>query len=801
MRRWRPQNPVTAAFVAAVLVLLTASLLILSHRIQATLATLSVATDQAIEIGDEIQMDLSGEVAAIVGFQATQEDQYRETYETQRAAIDMRLRRLEKVCAPMGAAVRGRFEELQSAIGAWHRSVASGELITRKLPPGDFRRIVFDRFSVMKRAQGDTNAFNRSVFQYQSTERARMQRLAYLFMALAVIFGPLALFALVLMIHVLRGLSTSTSHLERRAREEEALRRVGHSLTGGLTVDDVLRRITDAIVFSGQAEDVWIETVDMRRNEARCVAASGGRAPVKGARCAYEGSLAQAVLRDGQPRIIQTSDLAGQPDSIFRDLIRRYANRSAMVIPLAADNHPLGAMCLVCRAGGAFTAADAATARTLADMASIALQRAMTVEHLQKMEDEERLLVEISASLASSLDYRGTLKTVAKLVVSHMADWCFIHLIERGRVYHAEIACADPSKSDTARRLYDKHRARPDLPISVEHAIRTGQTDFLPEFTDERLRDYSVDEEHFELLRQLDLKSAVIVPLTVADETIGALLFLAAGSRRYDDDDVKRATNIGRRAALAIHNAQLYAVANEAIHLREGVLRTVAHDLRNPLNTILLSAKILAEPALPYERHQKLLQSITGASARMNRLIDDLLTIGRVQANQGLPLDLHRENPADIVEQAGEIMRPQALAKSVALEWHTTALDGVTVIVDRARILQVLTNLVDNSLKFTPAGGRISVSCEPSDRGVRFAVKDTGRGIDPEHLERIFDPFWQAVETAHLGAGLGLAIAKAVIEQHHGRIWVESRPGSGTTVSFTLPVAGVDEELLSQTAA
>jgi signal transduction histidine kinase len=142
-----------------------------------------------------------------------------------------------------------------------------------------------------------------------------------------------------------------------------------------------------------------------------------------------------------------------------------------------------------------------------------------------------------------------------------------------------------------------------------------------------------------------------------------------------------------------------------------------------------------------------------------------------------------------------------AVAKSVTLKSGATTPALPAIIVDRARILQVLTNLVDNAFKFTPRGGDISVSCEGRDREVKFAVKDTGSGIRPEHLERIFDPFWQARETAHRGAGLGLAIAKAIIEQHQGRIWVESSSGSGTTVSFTLPVAEVEAERLGRSAA
>src|SRR5262249_16713805 len=158
-----------------------------------------------------------------------------ETYDEERTHIDARVKRLEQISPSLGPDVRVRFEELRSALDAWHRHAAAAELSTRALPPGGFRSQVFDRFSVMKLPRDRTNLFNRTVLNLQSTERARVQRMAYLFIALAAILGPLALFALMLMTHVLRRLGVTTSFLETHAREEEALRRVGQSLTGGLT--------------------------------------------------------------------------------------------------------------------------------------------------------------------------------------------------------------------------------------------------------------------------------------------------------------------------------------------------------------------------------------------------------------------------------------------------------------------------------------------------------------------------------------------------------------------------------------
>jgi signal transduction histidine kinase len=108
---------------------------------------------------------------------------------------------------------------------------------------------------------------------------------------------------------------------------------------------------------------------------------------------------------------------------------------------------------------------------------------------------------------------------------------------------------------------------------------------------------------------------------------------------------------------------------------------------------------------------------------------------------------------------------------------------------DRDRIFQVLINLLDNAIKFTPKGGKVILSCEARVGEVQFAVKDTGPGINPKDLHKIFDPFWQAKPGAHFGSGLGLAIARALVEQHNGRIWAESMPGGGTTVFFTIPQA------------
>jgi signal transduction histidine kinase len=204
--------------------------------------------------------------------------------------------------------------------------------------------------------------------------------------------------------------------------------------------------------------------------------------------------------------------------------------------------------------------------------------------------------------------------------------------------------------------------------------------------------------------------------------------------------------------------------------------------------------------SLPEAKRLSMLEIINRAAMRMRRLIDDLLAVARLREGQPFPLQVQRENPADITNEACELFAAQARTKSIRLECvkprQLAMIKG-----DRHRLLQVLSNLLDNAIKFTPEGGSITVTCEPYRQSVRFEVKDTGPGIEQQHLSRIFDLFWQAKPTAHMGAGFGLSIAKAIVEQHGGRIWAESTPGIGTKFVFTVPQAGSHEEQLDRELA
>jgi signal transduction histidine kinase len=233
----------------------------------------------------------------------------------------------------------------------------------------------------------------------------------------------------------------------------------------------------------------------------------------------------------------------------------------------------------------------------------------------------------------------------------------------------------------------------------------------------------------------------------------------------------------------ALHDA--YRAAQRATDARDHVLGVVAHDLRNPLASIVLAVKVVQPTAT--NGPARALVSMERAVQRMNRLIADLLDVTSIES-EGLSLELAHEPTRRVVLDALEA--PRSLAEQSGVELRLEMPETLPdVWADRHRLLQILDNLIGNALKFTGRGGTITVSVTPnaSSSEVLFAVKDTGAGIQASDLAHVFDRFWQAAKAERHGAGLGLAIVKGLVEAHGGRVRIESASGTGTTVFFTIP--------------
>ena len=222
-----------------------------------------------------------------------------------------------------------------------------------------------------------------------------------------------------------------------------------------------------------------------------------------------------------------------------------------------------------------------------------------------------------------------------------------------------------------------------------------------------------------------------------------------------------------------------------AIRSRDEVLAVVAHDLRNPVHTILMSAAVAELPTISASERDKQLGVIRRTARAMDRLIRDLLDVTQIEMGQ---LAIHPQPIAieGVIDEIIAVFAPRAAAAGLRLIGDVGS-NLPEVSADRERITQVLNNLVGNSLKFTPEGGAVTISAHARNGGIEVAVADTGNGIPPGQLPDLFRRYWQADRGAHRGVGLGLAIVHGIVEAHGGKIDVESTVGKGTTFRFTLP--------------
>jgi signal transduction histidine kinase/FixJ family two-component response regulator len=396
-------------------------------------------------------------------------------------------------------------------------------------------------------------------------------------------------------------------------------------------------------------------------------------------------------------------------------------------------------------------------------------------------------LAEASRVLGASLDTETTLAMLPRLAVPRLADYCVVDLMGRDEPRHrAGAAHADP---DLEEVLVDGAPlwagAIPDAHPMVRQ-LTDGQFVLLEPVDPQALEEGATAEE-LRALHRLKPASLITVPLVLSGRLAGTLsLVMSHSGRGFDADDLALAEELVRRAASAQENARLFHDAQQATRARDQMLGVVAHDLRNPLSTIRLAAELLLE-LVPDATHRKHLATLHRSALRMNELIQDLMEVSRIESG-ALNLVTRPEPVSTLLAEAGSMLGPLAQAHALVLE--TRVDEGVsTVLGDSRRLLQVISNLAGNAIKFTPEGGRIELRASLVGGEVRFAVTDTGPGIPPEQLPHVFGRFWQANRGDRRGIGLGLSIARGIVEAHGGRIWVESDLGEGSTFYFTVPVA------------
>jgi PAS domain S-box-containing protein len=412
------------------------------------------------------------------------------------------------------------------------------------------------------------------------------------------------------------------------------------------------------------------------------------------------------------------------------------------------------------------------------------------LEHASK---RDAFLAQATSALASSLNYRETLKIVAAIAVPSIADWCAIDVLnDDGTLARIAMAHANPEKVKLAETLRDRYED-PASPTSPQSVIRSRKAIFFPDVTDDMLVESAKgDTERLQMIRGLGLVSLLIVPMVSHDRALGSLILATADSgAHYAEEDLRLAEEIAARTALSIENAQAYQQLETANRLKEEFLATLSHELRTPLNAITGYARMLKSGAISEEKKPHALDVMDRNAASLTQIVEDVLDVSRIISGKSR-LEVEPVDLGKLLRNAIASVMPAIDAKSLQVQTKIAS-DVGQVLADPDRLQQVVWNLLSNAVKFTPRGGRILVGLEQVDSHVDIVVSDTGIGIRPDFLPHIFERFRQAEAgptRRHGGLGLGLAIARHLVEMHGGGITATSEgDGKGAEFRVTLPVA------------
>ncbi|MGE0868367.1 MAG: PAS domain S-box protein [Kofleriaceae bacterium] len=399
-------------------------------------------------------------------------------------------------------------------------------------------------------------------------------------------------------------------------------------------------------------------------------------------------------------------------------------------------------------------------------------------------------LARATEEIAAAADYRDALRRVANLACPRLADWASVSILDRatGRLQQLAVAHADPAKVEFARDLARRYPADPNAPNGAPKVIRTGRSELYPEIPTALLEAAAMDAEHLELIRALDLRSAMIVPLRGRADVFGAITFVFSGAnRRFTEEDVELAEELANRVSLLIERRHLEEQAELANRMKDEFLATISHELRTPLQAILGYAGMLERKAST-DPDRAIAVILRNAQAQA-RLIEDMLDMSRILSGK-LRLTITRADVAAAITAAVDAIRPSASARNQQL-FVSVDPDLGFVLGDVERIQQVVWNLLSNAVKFTPKGGSITLRSSRTGPRLSIIVADTGRGIEPEHVATIFERFRQVDSSStrsETGLGLGLAIVKYLVEAHGGAVMVESGGrDQGATFTVTLP--------------
>jgi PAS domain S-box-containing protein len=437
-------------------------------------------------------------------------------------------------------------------------------------------------------------------------------------------------------------------------------------------------------------------------------------------------------------------------------------SQAVACLPMVVNGQTLGGIGISFPQPRPFDDAEREFIQAFAGLASQAIQRALAFEREQTAVRRVTYLAEVSKVLGSSLEYETTLANIAQLAVPTIADWCRIDLVdETGTARLVTVAHVDPQKAAWVYSLEDRYPPDPASPRGLYQVIRTGQSEYISEITDEMLAAAVPDEERFRMMKELGYRSVMIVPLTVRGRTIGAVTYITTDSGRlFNRDDLTLAEEVAQRGAVAVDNARLFRQARELAAVEER--QRLARDLHDAVSQTLFSANIIAQalprlwgrrPDIVTDRLDELRRLNTGALAEMRTLLLELRSEG-IQ-NIALPELLKQLRDAFQSRKRLDIRLDITFAEKLPVPVHTAFY----------RIAQeALNNVVKHS-----AATQVTVALTADEICVTLRIQDNGRGF----------------ETTDQGGGFGLNIMRERAQEAGAALAVSSTPGSGTEVVLT----------------
>lgn len=412
---------------------------------------------------------------------------------------------------------------------------------------------------------------------------------------------------------------------------------------------------------------------------------------------------------------------------------------------------------------------------------------------LEKAASRASFLAEASTLLASSLDYSETMKKLARLSVPELGDWCTITIRDEATRDLQRLAAVhlDPKKRPLMDELISLYPTDSDQTSGIQKVIESGISSLTDQVDDSVLVRAAKDERHLFLMRELGVKSCMVVPIRARERILGAISVVSGTSGRvYDAEDLKMAEELGRRAGIAIENAMLYSQVQRAVRLRDEFLSIASHELKTPVTSLKLQIQMARRKIEPEKglapSPEKLAKAFDISAKQVNRLsslIDDLLDVSRIEAGK-LSYSFEEVDLGKLVEEVVDRYRDELEIVGSPIELITQS--RIMVRIDRFRIEQVVINLLTNAMKYG-AGKAVFVSVRASGGKAFVDVKDHGIGIPESEQDRIFNRFERAISYSNIsGLGLGLYISRQIVLGHQGALYVQSEIGKGSTFTVEL---------------